>query len=197
MPIDDKRRLLFVHVPKNAGTSIEKHCKMRGTGHNSWKIYKEKFPVEWNNYLSFAVIRDPIDRFISCYRYARMKKSYWHSSIKNDVSIYGEHPDYLITSLLDINSFIDLIYYYRINLKHPGWFPQSGWVANGEQIMVDRLIKYENLVNELKLMGIVNLPILNKTKGSDKINISEKNIEILKKVYLTDYKLIEQLKATS
>ena len=74
MPVDHKRKLIFVHIPKNAGTSIEKHCEMDDTGHKNWKYYYSKYVTEWNEYTSFAVIRDPIDRFISCYRYARMKK---------------------------------------------------------------------------------------------------------------------------
>ena len=47
---------------------------MNDTGHHNWKYYFSKYLSEWNEYTSFAVIRDPIDRFISCYRYARMKK---------------------------------------------------------------------------------------------------------------------------
>ena len=190
------RNLLFVHVPKNAGTSIEKHCNMRYSGHHSWNIYKENFPYEWSNYSSFAIIRDPIDRFISCYRYAKMEKSYWHSSIKNDSSIHGKHPDYLITKLLDINSFIEIIYLYRINLMHPGWFPQYRWISDGKSIMVDKIIQYENLNSELKMIGISNLPNLNITRGSDDIYISEDNIKIIKELYIKDYEIIDKLKLT-
>ena len=43
MPVDHKRKLIFIHIPKNAGTSIEKHCDMNDTGHKSWKYYYSKY----------------------------------------------------------------------------------------------------------------------------------------------------------
>ena len=69
MPVDHKRKLIFIHIPKNAGTSIEKYCDMNDTGHHNWKYYFSKYLSDWNEYTSFAVIRDPIDRFISCYHW--------------------------------------------------------------------------------------------------------------------------------
>ena len=37
--------------------------------------YKEHYDEYWDKYKKFTVVRDPIDRFISAYKFARMKES--------------------------------------------------------------------------------------------------------------------------
>ena len=76
MPISDDFKLLFVHIPKNAGSSLEKSLNARETSHKSWAYYRDNHPQEWGTYINFAVLRDPMERLVSCYNYARMKKSF-------------------------------------------------------------------------------------------------------------------------
>jgi len=191
MPVDHKRKLIFVHIPKNAGTSIEKYCDMNDTGHHNWKYYFSKYLSEWNEYTSFAVIRDPIDRFISCYRYARMTKSYWHNAIEPDKAIYGIHPDYKICSRLDINSFCSELFYGSVKLKHPSWSPQHLWIIEDGEVKINRLVSYENIDKELEIFGIYNLPKKNFSQGSKEVNLSDENKKFMQKVYSQDYKLFD------
>ena len=83
MTICHERNLIFVHIPKNAGTSIIK--AMATEVENIFmdatiEEYKEHYKDYWDKYKKFTVIRDPIDRFISAYKFARMKESGWFSA---------------------------------------------------------------------------------------------------------------------
>jgi len=67
-----RRNLIFVHVPRVAGTSIA-HALYgpRCTRHHSIRYYKTVAPDFWAKADSFAVLRDPFDRFASAYAFVR------------------------------------------------------------------------------------------------------------------------------
>jgi hypothetical protein len=187
MPISDDLKLVFIHIPKNAGTAIEKSCTMRATGHKPWQVYASQFPREWLDYHSFAVIRDPVDRFISCYRYARMQRSYWHSSVPGEPAIYGRHPDYDVTTKLTLNELLQEIKGERLKLQHPGWLPQASWVCKDGNIMVDEIIRYDNLQTGLAGVGLPELPRLNVSERSPCDRPAPDALKTIKALYRIDY----------
>jgi hypothetical protein len=63
--------VLFVHVPKNAGMSISEMLYGCQVKHASVRYYARVAPELLRDLDSIAVIRDPIDRFLSAYDYAR------------------------------------------------------------------------------------------------------------------------------
>lgn len=187
VPICDSLKLVFVHVPKNAGTAVEKSCAMRATGHKPWFVYQKSFPEEWKQYQSFGIIRDPVDRFISCYRYARMERSYWHSSVPGESAVYGRHPDFDVASKCSFSEFVEKVIRREIRLMHPGWLPQSHWLCNGTTIMVDRIIRYSNLTAELNEIGVVDLLRQNVSSGSDGLVVSAEHRRIIEAIYRIDF----------
>ncbi|WP_404481732.1 sulfotransferase [Novosphingobium sp. BL-52-GroH] len=62
--------VLFIHVPKNAGTSVCESLYGRQIKHETVRYYAMVAP-DVLDLPSFAVVRDPIGRFLSAYRYAR------------------------------------------------------------------------------------------------------------------------------
>lgn len=67
-----RRNLIFVHVPRVAGTSIARALYgSRCTRHHSIRYYKTVAPRFWEAADSFAVLRDPFDRFASSYAFVR------------------------------------------------------------------------------------------------------------------------------
>ena len=66
------RNLIFVHVPRVAGTSIMR--TLYGGGcihHHSMRYYRALDPGFAQNAGSFALLRDPLDRFASAFAFVR------------------------------------------------------------------------------------------------------------------------------
>jgi hypothetical protein len=66
------RELIFIHVPRVAGTSITRALYGEGcTRHHSIRYYRAVDPKLYERAASFAVLRDPFDRFASAYAFVR------------------------------------------------------------------------------------------------------------------------------
>lgn len=189
MPISDSLKLIFIHIPKNAGTAIEASVGMRATGHKSWKTYAALFPHEWASYRSFAVIREPISRFISCYRYARMPRSYWHTSVEGETAVYGKHPDYEAACRYDFDDFLAHCSSGTINLHHPGWIPQARWICDGAKVMVDELVRFEDIDSGLERLGFHAIPRLNASAGSEAFSLTATQKKAIAAMYAEDYEI--------
>lgn len=61
--------LLFVHIPKNGGTSISKTLYGYSLPHLTASTLEHRFDGRLAAYPSFAVLRHPVDRFLSAYRF--------------------------------------------------------------------------------------------------------------------------------
>ena len=74
--IDHKNEIIFIHIPRTGGTSIEKAL----IGEDFWNIdprnkhatchsAKEVYRDYWDNYFKFSFIRNPWDRHVSMMKY--------------------------------------------------------------------------------------------------------------------------------
>jgi hypothetical protein len=193
MAINHKKKLIFIHIPKTAGTSIYKSLGVEDIsyqnkflGHRSIENYKEQYKDYWNIYLKFTVVRDPIDRFISAYKFARMRESFWHSDNSNKLP---KNEYYEICNSLDINQYIlDL---YNTPENHTILtLPQIFFIENKyKKIEVDYIAKYENLDNDLKNIGVnlterLNVSTINNINS---IQLTKKSKKILYEMYEIDY----------
>jgi hypothetical protein len=61
--------ILFIHVPKCAGMAICRALYGTQLKHGSIRWYRRYAP-QLDGLPSFAIVRDPVDRFVSAYRYA-------------------------------------------------------------------------------------------------------------------------------
>lgn len=180
MLVSHKLKLIFVHIPKNAGTFIYYLLKQLDknlvviynydnvykipTHHNRMKSIKQICHFDTSKYLTFCVIRNPIDRIISLYFYIKGNQAY---------------PTYSIVKNLDFKEFVEYKFNNRDFLE-TNYINQEQFIYDDDNqtILVNKVIRFENLKSEL--LDILSKRNVNTDNISfDKINTSnKKNIEI-------------------
>lgn len=193
MAISHDKKLIFIHIPKCAGTSIISFLNMEMQGHfTAHKYVCEQPPhplFSTSNYLKFTIVRNPWDRVVSSYEYAKMLNSYYHS--ENNL-----HPDF---NLIHNLTFEETLLKLKSNpelFKHPSWFPQYHWVCDYENVvLVDKIFKLENLDDEfnsfLKKYGYTEtLPKLNGSNRNQYTSYyNEQTISLVSDIYQNDIKI--------
>lgn len=69
-PYWSRLNCIFVHVPKAAGTSVNKALYGRTLGHYTATAIRDKFPELYERAFTFSLVRNPWDRVLSAYRFA-------------------------------------------------------------------------------------------------------------------------------
>ena len=171
---------------------------MRESGHKHWSSYCNKHPYEWNNYKTLAILRNPVQRFLSCYNYARMDYSYWHSIDLSQSSIYGKHPDYDICKKHEINELIYLWTEGELLLSHPGWGTQQAWILDNALVSVKYIAFFDKLDEAMnRLVPSVKLEKLNASPPAAHNYIHPGNIKRLNHFYRADFELQNSVKERS
>jgi len=190
--ISDKHHCIFVHIPKAAGTSIKQALQLSGQGHPTWLNFAQWTPNHWRDYLTFAVVRDPYERFVSAYRYARMPESYWHGKA-------NPHPDLATLKDLNLHECALLLKNNRQALKHESWHPQSVWICDEQnQVKIDRVLRFSHLQQDFdRLCSELGLPpkplpAENRSSGTEEDGQQE-TIALIREIYAQDYQLLEGL----
>lgn len=171
--VSHKHKIIFVHIPKNAGTTVAKSlgitdngigklttqrgvtasCGKDVLGSHILPTFYEQFK-ELDTYVRVYVERDPYERFLSSYRYAVDTNNYYaqRGIVHPDVGIVRKF------SLLEFCLLFDRLYQA---LFHPGWHPQALWVyAIGPQypsvgLMCDELATgYNKLTGEVLCQSV-------------------------------------------
>jgi len=200
MPLSHKEKLIFIHIPKTAGTSITFEPFFDFVDihvphwHETWKFYQKNYPEEWKNYKKFAVIRDPVERFLSQYR--MFKREILDGKIEKD----AEKDFQFLVDSMDINEWVDFLYEdsnQTWELCHM-WLPQTRWVCDENlNLKVDYLIRFDHLLEDLKKFNIIdNLDHKNSTeKFYDCTEIAtERTKKRIKEMYKVDYILFKNTK---
>ena len=188
MTICHERRLIFIHIPKNAGTSVIKAMGVENMYMDKTiEEYKEYYSEYWDKYKKFTVIRDPIDRFISAYKFARMKESGWFSATGEEG--LEKHTHYELCNKMDINEYTS--YLYKNSKEFNRWnIPQTFIILNkSNEIEIDYYVRFENLQEDLSKISIENIQKLNSSKIEDDkvIQLSKKSKMRLYSIYEIDY----------
>jgi len=199
------KKLIFIHIPKNAGTSIAKTVgfwvKVPMAGHGSTNHFPDNHPralrIEKRNpdFIRFAVCRNPYDRALSLFRYFQDKtrvnrgKNMGIRLFRSMMCLLSDDPNYFwqninIKPLVDTNTII----HFR---------PQT-WFINREDT---RILRYENLQADFADLirdsgrPPMELKYLNRSKTphegpwSDFLN--ERTKRVIRRVYRKDFEHFE------
>jgi len=171
--IIDRHKVIFIHIPKNAGTSIEEYfgnesVRIQPNKHADIHEIKRKFKNSYNNYRKFTIIRNPYDKMVS-----------WYFYLKRNL---GEKY-----KVIEFNEWIkDPLKFWHVDDPVSYLKPQHEWVDNTVEI-----IKFENLNNELNIFFTqeINLPITNKSNRNDFLEYYNKDsLKIIYNRYKEDFK---------
>ena len=124
--------VLFVHIPKTAGSSISKILKEKDLDnwirewprhHDPFSYLKEANQID-KSVFSFAVVRNPYTRTYSCYKQ-------YNKTNQTDIS-FAEYLDNIKQGKISpISPLLHL--------------PQSFYIMDQNNLQVERLYKFENL----------------------------------------------------
>lgn len=196
--------MIFIRVPKNASTSIYSHLgefnlikKHEKIFHDA--LFKKKLYKKWfspthakpdeifgifgnmvRNYMSFAVVRNPFDRAVSMFQFAKENKL---------GNLYGESNNFSFESFCEI-----------MNENHTN--NTKDFIATHQQVewfngafQPNFILRFENIKNDFKEMLDLcqikhispNLPHENSSKRSDyKDYYNHKTKKIVEKIFEKD-----------
>lgn len=205
--ISHKHRVIFVHIPKTAGQSIE-HVFLSENG-LAWGqraallLRQNRDPAagperlahlfaceyvscghmaadDFSKYFKFAVIRDPLARLASAYRFR-------HHSL--GISFRQFVEEQLITEPLDL---------FSGRSRHI--FPQSCFVCGGDgNVLVDKLIIFERLADEWPELSrtifgrSLPLPLINVSPGPRDSLYDPYTRSVARAYYQRDFGLLDCL----
>jgi hypothetical protein len=67
----DRYRCIFVHIPKNGGSSIAQSLFGLRVSHHDYERYERVNPRKFRDYFKFCFVRNPWDRLVSGFFYLR------------------------------------------------------------------------------------------------------------------------------
>ena len=178
MLVSHKLRLIFIHIPKNAGTFIWILLKRldddlmvyfntkdssRNTLHNKAKDIKNLCNFDYSEYMIFCVIRDPIERVLSLYNYISGNKDY---------------PTYNIVKCQSFREFIEYSF-SKTDFLETNYIGQYDFMYDeNNKLLINKIIRYEKLHKELKDM----------LRGIKGINMSEQELDEILTVRINESK---------
>jgi hypothetical protein len=157
--IDLEKKILFVHIPKCAGTFIESNLTpdidwhQIGEKHFSMQKCIESYGESTvNSCFKFSVIRNPFSRLLSFYLYHQ----------RNETELFSVNAIEKHTRAFKSNyykSFSDFVfnlknYFYKLETwAKNDLLPCHNFLISHQGIGVDMVLKQENLSEELKLLS--------------------------------------------
>lgn len=139
--LNNTKPVIFIHIPKNGGTTIEEHMGYHTSIHSTAAEMRDINTIEYDKALSFAVLRHPLDRAMSMYRYAKNGGNQGHH----------DRIKFAWVKNLTFSDFVEAVAFRR----ELNFAPQSYFVLDPQQhqqqqqqpghVLVDMLLCIENL----------------------------------------------------
>ncbi len=200
MPIIDSRKLIFFHIPRCGGTSIERYFNTSGKDQLHGVISKNKARItlhhltpsemlthgyidrhRFSSYTKFTIIRDPFDRIFSDYCWQR------HYDIHN------------IFTNMNFGAFLnfaeqivsDRRYYEKVHFDH--FRPMIEYCYIDGEPILDHILLLERIDEDTKRCNIVQneskIPHANSFRKSDLLMEAQQLRERVYSMYSEDHEL--------
>lgn len=193
MIISHKLKIIFIHIPKNAGTFMTQKLVEIDNSINLSKHLLAKdlkgFFLRYQDYKKFAIIRNPYSRCVSYYSFIQQTKGHFlHKLVKNKT--FKEFLEY------------ELITHDRVDDE--GYFLQNAIedqcdfvIDNDGSLLIDNILRFENIEEDLKLLfkdeplwqsANINFGKINESKHDDyKKYYNEELIKLVQIIFKKDF----------
>jgi hypothetical protein len=189
--------VIFIHIPKAAGTSIATAIYGKRIGHFTYHEFRYFIKDDFNKYPIFTVLRNPYERLISAYNFAKQGGTL-EGAVTNE-SLYQTYPFRSFQSFVkewlshqDVTS-IDLIFR-----------PQTFFLPEIDALQSSGIkMFYINQLNELEhyLTEILKREIKIEKRNVSSAKLISQNLNsidletkiLIEKIYKSDFDLLKTL----
>lgn len=187
---NDINNVIFIHIPKCAGTSVLRALGADGVGrlHIDYLQYLRSDPSRYENYVKFSIVRHPVDRLYSCYRYL----SHGGNGSPDD----EELRHYIMSKATSFDGFVKQVLNSDILSNWDLLRPQHNYICDRlARVKVDLLLRYEYLdedYNKLRKLAPQlppSLPHVNKSRTLLNFELSASARHKVEDLYRLDFKL--------
>lgn len=175
----DNLKIVYIHIPKVAGTSISDALYNVDPGHFSSAELSYINKIKYQKFYKFTFVRHPVTRFISTYKYAVKVTSLRPNSPLAFMTRYDDVNDFIINGLT--KKIIDDHYFLWTQSKYSGDISSLDFIGKFENLQND----FESLCSSLQLQ--VKLPYLNKSEPAQPTELNNKGLLRLHDLYSVDF----------
>jgi len=199
------RGFVFIHVPKTAGSSISEALGLDASStrelHRPARDVLPFLKIVAPDIISVAFVRNPYERFVSLYNFAREAESLYHSVKNPESAKFGKHADYDMLIDKNLEECAELLVEGKLGdrtVRLRTWHPQIDWLVDRDgKIMVDFIGHVETLEADLqklsKLHGIAINPVPWKNKSGAQeahLQLTERACELIRLYYKRDFEIL-------
>ncbi len=133
-PLMRRAGVIFIHIPKNAGVSVNTALYGQFMGHYTAREVARYCPQTWRTLPSFALTRNPWERCLSAWRFATQPEP------TNPLSARIRHPErYHVPECASFGRFVrDWLPARPLATRDQVFRPQSDYVTGGDgKVIVD------------------------------------------------------------
>ncbi len=183
------KQILFIHVPKAAGTSIVQSLYNRHDWcHLNYRDYQQLFDNQnFDSISKIAFVRDPYDRFVSAYNYLRYKSRASFDRFWVESNIGKDSIDSFIERWLDAKSVEDC------SVDH--FRSQASYLCDSAgELNIDYIGKLETLGDDISRINAkfglkITVKHENMSPGGTETALSPKSIDRISQAYDRDFSL--------
>jgi len=158
--------MIFIHIPKAAGTAINKGLfgRQAGLGHVSCQKYLQIYGgARFDSMFKFTFTRHPYDRFVSAYEYLRKGGNNSHDLLFCDevINKFEGFEDFVINGFAKDPKIRNHIHFRR----------QTDFLLIGGKIAVDFLGRHENIQSDYQYLA----SMIHEASELESTNASQRN----------------------